>query len=62
MKFYEEEYVKNVRKANNKGLTFLPELYKDSYNSATGKIKRQRLPRPRSPVISSSIIFGEKKG
>jgi hypothetical protein len=51
LKFFEEEYVKNVKKANKKGLTYLPELYKDTYDSATGEIKRQKLPRPLSPEV-----------
>jgi hypothetical protein len=46
--------MKNVKKAKKKGHTFLPELYKDKFDSKTGDAKRQKLPRPISAVDISS--------
>jgi hypothetical protein len=40
------QYVKQVKKANKKGYTYLPELYKDKFDGQAGGAKRQKLPRP----------------
>jgi hypothetical protein len=56
LKFFQEEYVKNFKAANKKGLTYLPELYKDTYGSATGEIKAQKLLRPINPSGSYSYL------
>ncbi|MGD2188146.1 MAG: hypothetical protein PVI71_18595 [Desulfobacterales bacterium] len=61
MKFFKEKYVKDVEKANKKNLTWLPELYIDSYDSASGEIKSRKLPRRGSPAIFTEIISKEKK-
>jgi hypothetical protein len=50
----EPEYVKQVKKAHKKGYTYQPELYKDRFDSQAGGVKRQKLPRPKSPVFSPS--------
>jgi hypothetical protein len=52
--FGEQPYIKNVKHAKKKRQTFLPELYKDKFDSKTGDAKRQKLPRPISPVDTSS--------
>jgi hypothetical protein len=50
----EPEYVKQVKKAHKKGYTYQPELYKDRFDGQAGGVKRQKLPRPKSPVFSPS--------
>jgi hypothetical protein len=52
--FGEPEYVTRVKQANIKGYTYEPELYKDKFDSQTKSVERQKLPRPKSPLISAS--------
>lgn len=35
------QYVKQVKKANKKGYTYLPELYKDKFDGQAGGAKRK---------------------
>ena len=52
--FGEPEYVKHVKKANKKGYTYQPELYKDRFDGQAGGVKRQELPRPIYPTARAS--------
>ena len=52
--FGEPEYVKQVKKANKKGYTYQPELYKDRFDGQAGGVKRQKLPRSIYPTTPAS--------